>query len=932
MLGNFSNSNGSNPTEWVEIKTNQQIKDLEEALSNIQEQLDALSDRLITEDIEANTASVNNIDVGNATISSAAVTDTLGVNHLQANDIQAVSSTIPIINGTTNIEEAHIETLQVQNPISSLDVGSLSTTNLAVSNNLILANVNASSIDTDDISSDTATIEGISTESIAIGDTSITEKELSFEDDFTLENDKASIRIDNEAITLESHKDEEREVERNGTIEFGEDYTTYYDENGDEIEEPEEIVSAYSTITLPIHYVDDTPYYQDDTEVEDEYTQYIEDNAIVVYNIYENGEDRFEFENGDDASDILVPDRIEFPYSGTFVYKDTQIVTVDGTINLESPVEANKLTASQIYATSSSISQASILDLQAYKIYGSGKLNVNPEMSTVDDWVTVEVPEYKNAVVLLNGSYNGNKWTITITRAGKAGTVIYASDTIDLIKDISYEYSGRCRCRVKATEYVYYSIYTTEESPEELICTTNGLAYEDYIFVSTTLNGYTFIAFGDNTLSMHFPGRFSADYINMGTAEFDDFTISLAKINMLGLPDMYDDMGNVNTRTSGSENQYIRVSNTTVTPPGSPGLHYLEYQSPIDDKVEGQSDVLVTEKAVAKYDGSSENEDEDTEYNIVHLGDGTVVHGDGTLEGDLDVDGDTNIDGTLDVTGITTLKNSVRYENDGVVVETVPAEELQVTLYSDDQDTWYTEDTLENEYDLSSYETVDNIQEVSPGLYSGDLKRSIINYTNSQGTDKVYLKNTFVDEAVYAHSADASTDAINALYATNDVNGDQIDTTYIKLSEKGVATGVATLDATGRLPKSQLPVDDLTFEGMWDASTNNPTLQDGVGTKGDFYVVSVAGSQDLGSGTISFVVNDRVLYDGSVWIKLKAGNVDSVNGQTPVNGNVEITGEDIPISSTSTHTVNNLFWTVTKAEYDALATIDPEIFYFITEV
>ena len=37
----------------------------------------------------------------------------------------------------------------------------------------------------------------------------------------------------------------------------------------------------------------------------------------------------------------------------------------------------------------------------------------------------------------------------------------------------------------------------------------------------------------------------------------------------------------------------------------------------------------------------------------------------------------------------------------------------------------------------------------------------------------------------------------------------------------------------------------LNYKGTWNANTNTPTLTSGVGTKGDYYVVSVAGTTDL---------------------------------------------------------------------------------------
>ena len=51
----------------------------------------------------------------------------------------------------------------------------------------------------------------------------------------------------------------------------------------------------------------------------------------------------------------------------------------------------------------------------------------------------------------------------------------------------------------------------------------------------------------------------------------------------------------------------------------------------------------------------------------------------------------------------------------------------------------------------------------------------------------------------------------------------------------GSASGVATLDGTGKVPTSQLPssiVNGLEFAGLWNASTNTPTLVSGTGTQG----------------------------------------------------------------------------------------------------
>jgi hypothetical protein len=97
----------------------------------------------------------------------------------------------------------------------------------------------------------------------------------------------------------------------------------------------------------------------------------------------------------------------------------------------------------------------------------------------------------------------------------------------------------------------------------------------------------------------------------------------------------------------------------------------------------------------------------------------------------------------------------------------------------------------------------------------------------------------------------------------------------------GLANGVATLDSGGKIPAAQLPSSVMEYKGTWNASTNTPTLADGTGDNGDVYLVNVAGSQDLGSGTISFAVGDWVVYNGTIWQKsLNSNAVASVFGRT----------------------------------------------------
>jgi hypothetical protein len=123
----------------------------------------------------------------------------------------------------------------------------------------------------------------------------------------------------------------------------------------------------------------------------------------------------------------------------------------------------------------------------------------------------------------------------------------------------------------------------------------------------------------------------------------------------------------------------------------------------------------------------------------------------------------------------------------------------------------------------------------------------------------------------------------NAVAITGGTMSGVAITGYIPTTEKGAALGVATLDAGGKVPISELPaavLGALSYQGTWDASTNTPTLTSSVGTKGYYYVVSVAGNTNL-NGITDWLVGDWAVYNGSIWQKVdNTETVTSVNGQT----------------------------------------------------
>jgi len=115
----------------------------------------------------------------------------------------------------------------------------------------------------------------------------------------------------------------------------------------------------------------------------------------------------------------------------------------------------------------------------------------------------------------------------------------------------------------------------------------------------------------------------------------------------------------------------------------------------------------------------------------------------------------------------------------------------------------------------------------------------------------------------------------------------------------GVALGVATLDAGGTVPLSQIPASiqgGVSYQGAWNASTNTPTLTSSVGSKGYYYVVSVAGNTNL-NGVTDWLVGDWAIFNGTAWEKIdNTDQVASVNGYTGV---VVLSNTDVGAPPTS---------------------------------
>ena len=101
--------------------------------------------------------------------------------------------------------------------------------------------------------------------------------------------------------------------------------------------------------------------------------------------------------------------------------------------------------------------------------------------------------------------------------------------------------------------------------------------------------------------------------------------------------------------------------------------------------------------------------------------------------------------------------------------------------------------------------------------------------------------------------------------------------------QKGSSNGLATLNSSGKIPTSQMNVSSVTYQGTWNALLNIPVITDGVGNKGDYYVISIAGDTNI-DGINEWEIGDWIIFNGNSWEKVD--NTDAVISVAGKKGNV----------------------------------------------
>lgn len=89
-------------------------------------------------------------------------------------------------------------------------------------------------------------------------------------------------------------------------------------------------------------------------------------------------------------------------------------------------------------------------------------------------------------------------------------------------------------------------------------------------------------------------------------------------------------------------------------------------------------------------------------------------------------------------------------------------------------------------------------------------------------------------------------------------------------------SGIATLDAQGRVPAAQLPevlFGAVSYQGGWDAAANSPAIPAATNNnKGHYYLVTASGSTAI-SGKSVWLQGDWIISNGSTWDRVANSEV-----------------------------------------------------------
>ena len=178
-----------------------------------------------------------------------------------------------------------------------------------------------------------------------------------------------------------------------------------------------------------------------------------------------------------------------------------------------------------------------------------------------------------------------------------------------------------------------------------------------------------------------------------------------------------------------------------------------------------------------------------------------------------------------------------------------------------------------------------NGRDGAPGPRGADGKNGI---DGADGTDGISVTNAHIDFDGSLVISLSSGQELNVGEVVAPALAEQI-----KVITNGGGTSQSVIDTLASLQAQITALGTAAvYKGLWNASTNTPTLTSSVGTSGNFYIVSVAGSTNL-NGITNWGVGDWAIYNGTAWQRVEggaAGNFTTVTASSLTSGRVTYAG------------------------------------------
>ncbi len=203
------------------------------------------------------------------------------------------------------------------------------------------------------------------------------------------------------------------------------------------------------------------------------------------------------------------------------------------------------------------------------------------------------------------------------------------------------------------------------------------------------------------------------------------------------------------------------------------------------------------------------------------------------------------------------------------------------------------------------------------------IKDDIItsDYTGTVEDDMIMSAN-YVQELLDNKSDDDHTHD-DRYYTKDDVDElitDHTHDQYINKDQIDQPNGVPGLNSSGKLDTSVMPegaVGGLDYKGLWDPTTNTPTLGDNGlnGKNGEYYKVSIASPTPEIDGEKDWYPGDWIIHNGTTWDKIdNTETIISVNSKT---GIVTLNKSDIGLDEVdNTSDLDKPISTATQLELD----------------